>query len=416
MPAREKSVMRSCLLCIVPACCVFCWGLVAAAALPETPRPLLLHMQSRVEKSPGSGQFEVVAKTVRWEPRKTAVIICDMWARHWCDGACKRGAQMAPRMNQFVLVGVHTNMCVIGRPFGLRNMVRAGKNVALVRDLTDTMYNPRQPPKVPHVVGTDLIVEYIEKYVCPTITSGQLLAGPALRFAEDQRPHVVFVVWEDEYDGARSLTDFAGRLRDGCGCRCTVLVGEEGQGIAGLEELGAADLMVLFARRKMLPGDQLDRIRKYLGAGKPLVALRTASHAFSVRGKTPQGLAQWPEFDAEVLGGNYHGHAGNKLGTDVAEVPAAAGHAILAGVEPKQWRSASSLYLAAPIDPRATVLMRGSIEGKTEPVAWTRSYQGGRVFYTLLGDPEDFKLPQFQQLAINAVFWAMDRPVPKAHP
>ena len=520
--------MRSCLLPIVSACCVFCSGLVAAAAQPEA-SGLLLHMQGRVEKSPGSGQFEVVSKTVRWEPRKTAVIICDMWARHWCDGACKRGAEMASRMNQFVaearrrgvlivhapsggmqhyadhparrrakdapkaanlpegmgagckqipsekkatwpidqsdggcddqprcpnrtmdlhqtaaieirdedaisdsgvecwnlfeargiknvvLVGVHTNMCVIGRPFGLRNMVRSGKNVALVRDLTDTMYNSRQPPNVPHVAGTDLILEYIEKYVCPTITSGQLLGGPALRFAEDKRPNVVLVVWEDEYDAARSLTGLAGLLRDRYGCRCAVLVGEEGRGIAGLEELEAADLMVLFARRKTLPGDQLDRIRKYLDAGKPLVALRTASHAFSVRGQTPQGLAQWPEFDGEVLGGNYHGHGGNKQGTDVAEVPEAAGQAILAGVEPKKWHSAGSLYLASPVDPKTTVLLRGSFDGKTEPVAWTRRYKGGRVFYTSLGHSEDFKLPQFQRLAVNAVFWAMDRSVPKAH-
>jgi len=239
------------------------------------------------------------------------------------------------------------------------------------------------------------------------------LGGPSLRFAEDKRPSVVAVIWEDEYGAAKSLTGFANLLRDRYGCRSAVLVGEKGQGIDGLEELEAADLMVLYVRRKALPKEQLDRIRKYLGAGGPLVALRTASHAFAVR-NTPEGTAQWPQFDAEVLGGNYHGHGSNRLGTDVTVVPEAAGHPILAGVAAKKWHSAASLYLASPIDPKATLLLRGSVEQKTEPIAWTRSYKSGRVFYTSLGHVEDFTLPQFRTMLANAVFWAMDRPVPKA--
>ena len=87
-----------------------------------------------------------------------------------------------------MLVGVHTNMCVIGRPFGLRNMARFGKNVVLVRDMTDTMYNSRRWPNVNHFRGTDLIVEHIEKAVCPTITSDQLLGGKPFRFKNDPAP------------------------------------------------------------------------------------------------------------------------------------------------------------------------------------------------------------------------------------
>jgi len=64
-----------------------------------------------------------------------------------------------------ILMGVHANMCVLGRPFGLRNLAKAGKSVVLMRDLTDTMYNSRQPPRVNHFTGTDLIVEHTEKYV-----------------------------------------------------------------------------------------------------------------------------------------------------------------------------------------------------------------------------------------------------------
>jgi len=85
-----------------------------------------------------------------------------------------------------MLVGVHTNMCVLGRPFGLRQMSKNGKNAVLVRDLTDTMYNPKMPPMVSHFEGTRLIVEHIEKYVCPTIASTQLLGGKEFRFAGDK--------------------------------------------------------------------------------------------------------------------------------------------------------------------------------------------------------------------------------------
>jgi hypothetical protein len=86
-----------------------------------------------------------------------------------------------------VLVGVHTNMCVLGRPFGLRQMSKNGKNTVLVRDLTDTMYDPTKRPFVSHFAGTDLIVEYIEKFVCPTITSVDLLGGELFRFSGDKR-------------------------------------------------------------------------------------------------------------------------------------------------------------------------------------------------------------------------------------
>jgi nicotinamidase-related amidase len=85
-----------------------------------------------------------------------------------------------------LLVGVHTNMCVLGRPFGLRQMAKNGKNVVLMRDLTDTMYNPKRAPFVSHFEGTRLIIEHIEKYVCPTITSDQILGGKEFRFKGDE--------------------------------------------------------------------------------------------------------------------------------------------------------------------------------------------------------------------------------------
>ncbi len=89
-------------------------------------------------------------------------------------------------IDNVILLGVHTNMCVLGRPFGLRQMAKNGKNVVLMRDMTDTMYNPKRSPFVSHFEGTRLIVEHVEKYVCPTITSDQILGGKEFRFMGDQ--------------------------------------------------------------------------------------------------------------------------------------------------------------------------------------------------------------------------------------
>ncbi len=89
-------------------------------------------------------------------------------------------------ISNVILVGVHTNMCVLGRPFGLRQMAKNGKNIVLMRDMTDTMYNPKKAPFVSHFEGTRLIVEHIEKYVCPTITSDQIIGGKEFRFKGDE--------------------------------------------------------------------------------------------------------------------------------------------------------------------------------------------------------------------------------------
>ena len=88
-------------------------------------------------------------------------------------------------IDNVAILGVHTNMCVLGRPFGLRQMAKNGKNTVLVRDLTDTMYNPAKRPNVSHFKGTELIVEHIEKHVCATITSDQIVGGAPFRFAAD---------------------------------------------------------------------------------------------------------------------------------------------------------------------------------------------------------------------------------------
>jgi nicotinamidase-related amidase len=86
-----------------------------------------------------------------------------------------------------ILCGVHLNMCVLGRPFAIRQMVKLGKNVALMRDMTDTMYNPERPPGVSHFEGTDLMIEHVEKFWCPSFTSSDITGKPPFRFKGDVR-------------------------------------------------------------------------------------------------------------------------------------------------------------------------------------------------------------------------------------
>ncbi len=91
------------------------------------------------------------------------------------------------QIDNVILCGVHLNMCVLGRPFAIRQMVKLGKNVALMRDMTDTMYNPERPPGVDHFTGTDLVIEHIEKFWCPSFTSTDITGKEAFRFKEDKR-------------------------------------------------------------------------------------------------------------------------------------------------------------------------------------------------------------------------------------
>lgn len=86
-----------------------------------------------------------------------------------------------------ILMGVHLNMCVLGRPFGIRQLTYLGKNVVLMRDMTDSMYNPKKSPHVSHFEGNDLVVGHVEKYWCPTITSTVFTGKPFFRFKDDPR-------------------------------------------------------------------------------------------------------------------------------------------------------------------------------------------------------------------------------------
>ncbi len=499
---------------------------------------LHLTQRARVPSSSDKGAFEVVTKKVEWDPKQTAVIVCDMWDSHHCLNAVTRVGEIAPRMNQVlekaralgaliihapsscmkpyesypgrkraqaaskaanlpkdiaawchkipseekgiypldqsdggcdsepgpqkafaaklkamgrnpgapwlaqidvlkiddedaisdsgveiwnlmeqrgiknvILVGVHTNMCVLGRPFGLRQLAKNGKNVVLMRDMTDTMYNPARWPYVSHFQGTDLIVQHVEKFVCPTITSDQLIGGQPFKFKGDVRRRAVVAIAEPLYDTKTTLPPLAKRvLEEQLGLEVTVVHGaKDRHELPGFADaLAKADLLVLSIRRRALPEGDMAALKKYLDAGKPLLALRTSSHAFDTKGKHPEGTVEWAKFDADVLGGNYHNHYPEG---PITTVRAGAGaHPILTGVK-LPFTTKGALYKNEPLATAESVLL-GSIPDKSpEPVAWTHAYRKARVFYTSLGHKDDFTNPSFVRLFENAARWALEMPI-----
>jgi nicotinamidase-related amidase len=83
----------------------------------------------------------------------------------------------ARHIDTLLFMGVHANMCILNRSFGIRQMSRWGMRCILVRDLTDAMYNPASPPYVSHAQGTEMVIEFIEQYWAPTTTSTDLLSA-----------------------------------------------------------------------------------------------------------------------------------------------------------------------------------------------------------------------------------------------
>ena len=511
---------RSLLLSFIHVLAFMAWFSGGYAQEPST-RTLELQARQRVAKAPDSKDFEVVQKQLAWDPAQTALVICDMWDQHWCRGATRRVAEMAPKMNEVVaaarekgiliihspsncmsfykdtsmwqrpraapkveteiplqnwchldskveaalpiddsdggcdcwppcepgspwtrqiqaieikegdaitdsgeayylmkqrrienvvVMGVHTNMCVLGRPFSIRQMVYQGQNVVLMRDMTDTMYNSRMRPYVKHVQGTQLVIEHIEKYWCPTITSTAFTGGKPFRFSEEGKPHAVVMIGEREYRTNETLPEFVAKYLEPRGIRCTIVHAdrEDGNVFPGLNALKTADVFVLSVRRRALPEEDLNLIRDYVNAGNPLVGIRTANHAFHTHDQKPDGHAEWQEFDREVVGGNYRGHHEVGVVTQLNVAENAGDHPILHQVSVASMVGNGSLYQVSPLAKTATPLLIGTIPNqKPEPVAWTHRFRGGRIVYTSLGHPQDFENESFRRFLANAVQWAL---------
>ncbi len=309
--------------------------------------------------------------------------------------------------------GVHTNMCVLGRPFGLRQLKQHGFDPVLVRDLTDTMYNPLRWPYINHFSGTDRVIDHIERAVCPTVSSEQWLGQRDFRFPGDTRKHWVVLIAEDEYKTDQTLVRWAKEQleRD---FRVSFVFNKTDNlnSLVGLDVVSQADALLVSVRRRPLPADDLNQIRAFVALGKPVLGIRTASHAFSLRGKAPtDGLADWPEFDAEVFGGNYTNHHGNDLIATVS-VAKHSDHPLVSSKDfgTEIFQSGGSLYKVSPLRPGTSVLWMGQIANQpAEPVAWTFvRADAGRSFYTSLGHESDFANDAFSALLLNAAHWLVD--------
>ena len=233
-----------------------------------------------------------------------------------------------------------------------------------------------------------------------------------------QSPHVVFMIGEDEYHTWETLPEFAERDLRPRGYRVTVINADptDKNNFPGLvDALRTADLLVVSVRRRTPKSEQLDAVRAHLAAGKPLVGIRTASHAFALRPADPPAAAPhstWQDFDPAVLGGHYTNHHGAGPPTTITLASGGTKHPILEGISVAGLIGAGSLYKVSPLEKGTTPLLMGAIPGQpTEPVAWTHLYgtNSARVFYTSLGHPDDFKNAEFRRLLANGVAWAVGK-------
>ena len=212
----------------------------------------------------------------------------------------------------------------------------------------------------------------------------------------------------DTYDSEESLPPFQKFLEANYNVQCIRVIRQAEDDLPGLEQLEECDVALVFIKRMQLKGEQLERFKRYATSGRPIVAVRTASHA----------VQTWLEFDREVLGGNYQGHYDRGITTKVEAVPyanAATKHPILAGVETADVQD--PLYKNSGHNDDVNVLLEGTIpDHPPEPLAWTREYKKGRLFYTSLGAQDTFAQEWFRRMLANALFWTTAREVETKRP
>lgn len=157
-------------------------GRVRALAAPSVPlAPMRAFQQLPVDASDGGCDCAPrCAEGSPWTRQHPALIIREEDAIADREEAIYLLRQLG--ITNVLMMGVHTNMCVVGRAFGLYRLVSEGFQTALVRDLTDTMYNHARPPYVSHFEGTRRVCDHIERCVCATITSDQIIGGQPFAF------------------------------------------------------------------------------------------------------------------------------------------------------------------------------------------------------------------------------------------
>jgi len=250
--------------------------------------------------------------------------------------------------------------------------------------------------------------------------------------AKRKRPHIVFVTGDDEYRSEITMpfiAELLGRKRE---FECTILYAVDPadgksnpkyqKNIEGLEALKTADLAVFFMRFRALPDKQMKLIIDYVNSGKPIVGLRTSTHAF----RYPDGHKNEKyneKFGIEVFGQKWITHHGHRSSTEVSIIPEMRQHPILRGIY-GSFPCSSWLYHVEPLVGDCKPLLIGKainsdktgIRDKyplTQPVAWTKTYKGARVFFTTLGHPKDFEEYSVRRLLMNGIYWASGMEVPQ---
>ncbi len=254
--------------------------------------------------------------------------------------------------------------------------------------------------------------------------------------------HIVFVTGDEEYRSEESMPMLARILAEHHGFKCTVLFSinkDNGQidpttvdNIPGLEALDTADLMVMFLRFRELPDDQMKRILDYTNSGKPIVGLRTSTHAFNYTKRTDSPYAQYSFQDKTIAGGygrqvfgetwiNHYG-VHQKESTRGLIAPGMENHPIVRGID-EIW-GPSDVYGLTTLHGDCKPLVMGQVltgmnptdkpnpDKQLVPVAWTKSFTGtagktARVFTTTMGHGDDFNNEGFRRLMVNACYWAL---------
>lgn len=266
--------------------------------------------------------------------------------------------------------------------------------------------------------------------------------------------HIVLISGDEEYRSEEALPMLAHILAKHHGFKTTVLfainpetgvIDPDYQGnIPGLEHLQSADLMVIFTRFRELPDEQMKFIDEYVQAGKPIVGMRTATHAFNYEQNKNSpyakydfrsSVAGWEDgFGRQILGETWIDHHGDhgKEGTRglIDGIMERKDHPVLRGVT-DIW-AFTDVYGTRELEGDHEVLVWGQpTNGMTPettlnwkkavmPVAWIKQYTSesgntGRVFTTTMGASVDLQSEDLRRLLVNACYWAlqMEEQVPE---
>jgi hypothetical protein len=257
---------------------------------------------------------------------------------------------------------------------------------------------------------------------------------------------IVLVSGDEEYRSEEALPQLGRILARHHGFRCTVLFAIDPKdgtinpkvtsNIPGLEMLKDADLMIIFTRFRDLPDEQMKHVVDYVESGRPILGMRTATHAFSIEaGKTytrySYNSKDWSGgFGRQVLGEtwiNHHGRHGQQSTRGII-AKGQKSNPILRGIHDGDiWGPTDVYEVRLPLPGDSTPLVLGEVlegmhandrpvTGKQNdpmmPVAWTRSYTGtsgktARVFATTMGASQDLQSEGLRRLLVNSAYWAL---------